>query len=261
MAVGQFGIDTDMIINTKRERLRERQAKTPNAAVVALADMQQRPRPILNVVTGGETTAVIGRIMQEEIYDPVGMALRYARAGIDAIAFFTDAQVYGNGLEDMLLVARAMQCPIISQDFILDGYHVAEARAAGASALTLYASVLDPLTLRRTVSLTQRWRMTAIVQIENEDHLHYVRDLSPHVVAVGTLDESDTAADLELLRKLRPLIPYNIHCMLLDPLSTLDEVAEAVSMGVDAIIVDERLLGNPEITRQLYERINPKFPS
>ncbi|HEX2621676.1 MAG TPA: hypothetical protein VHL11_16075 [Phototrophicaceae bacterium] len=261
MTVSRFGIDTENIVNTKRDRLYERKLKTPNAAVIALADMQQRPRPILNIVTGGETIAIIGRIMHEEIYDPVGMALRYARAGVDAISFFTDGQIYGNGLEDMLLVTRAVQRPILSQDFILDEYHVAEARAAGASALTLYSSVLDPVALRRTVSLTQRWRMTAIVQIETKEQIEHIHELSPHVVAIGTLDERDTESDMELLRILRPLIPYNIHCMLLDPLATIENVKKAIDLGVDAIIVDDRLLGHAESASQLFECVRSHVKS
>jgi indole-3-glycerol phosphate synthase len=255
MAVRQFDIDTDAIVAAKRERLRERQIKTPSAAVIALAEMQQRPRPVLNIVTGGQAITLIGQINYGEIYDPVGTALRYARVGVDAVAFFTDQQVYQHGLEDMLLVSRAIKYPIISQDFILDGYHVAEARAAGASALTLYASILDSVTLRRTVSLTQRWRMTAIVQVENREQLEYARDLSPHVVAVGQLHERDASRSLQLLADLRPQIPYNFHCMLLHSLSTMDQVSQALDLGVDAIMVDAQILDHPAERQRLLERL------
>lgn len=254
MAVGQFDIDTDAIITAKRERLLERQNKTPSAAVIALAEMQQRPRPILNIVTGGQSITVIGQIRYAEIYDPVGAALRQARAGIDAVAFLTDQQVYTQGLEDMLLVSRAIKYPILSQDYILDSYHVAEARASGASALTLYASILDEVTLRRTVSLTQRWRMTAIVQVENREQLVYTRELSPHVIAVGSVHDSNIRHNFDLLAQLRPTIPYNFHCMLLNSLSTLDEAAEALSLGVDAMIVEEALLTNPMFKERIRER-------
>lgn len=256
MTVKQFDTDTETIIAAKQKRLQERQAKTPNAAVVALAEMQQRPRPVLNIATGGETIAVIAHITHDEIYDPVGLALRYARVGVDAISFFTDSQVYDNGLNDLLLVSRAVALPIISQDFILDGYHVAEARAAGASALTLYASLLDRVKLRQAVSLTQRWQMTAILQIEREDQFDLVREVSPHVVAVGTLSEYDTTSDVELLRRLRPYIPYNMHCMLLDRLATVEDVEAALALGVDALILDDRLLGQPDTVRAIYDRVH-----
>lgn len=253
----------DDIVTAKHESLLERQKKTPLAAVVALAEMQQRPSPILNIVTGGETVTVIGQIAYAEIYDPVGAALRYTRAGVDAISFFTDSQLYTSGLEDLLLVSRATSVPIILQDYILNGYHVAEARAAGASALTLYTSILDDQALHNTVSLTQRWRMAAILQIQTEADLRYVRELSPHVVAVGTPRTTDTGNDLTLLHHLRSQITYNVHCMLLDCLQTLDEVYAAVEMGVDAIIVDDRILAHKDLTNKMMEYIRshktPRF--
>lgn len=260
MTVERFTVDTTTIIATKREKLRERQTKTPTAAVIALADMQMRPRPVLNIVTGGESIAVIGAIAYSEIYDPVGMALRYTRLGVDAVAFFTDSSLYENGFEDLLLVSRAIKSPVISQDYILDGYHVAEARASGASALTLYASVLDQTTLRRVVSLTQRWRMTALVQVENETQIDFVRTLSPHMIAVGSISDHSFDTNLALFERLRPTIPYNMKCMLHCTLSTLDQVAAILKFGVDAILVDEQILAHVALTDHLYQLVDQHSP-
>ncbi|MBC8100414.1 MAG: hypothetical protein H7Y11_13300 [Armatimonadetes bacterium] len=247
----------DTIIAAKRERLQERRAKTPTAAVWALAEMQTPPHPALSMVTGGETIAVIGQITYGEVYDPVGAAMRYVRAGVDAVALLTDSPTYYSGLEDMPLVARAIKCPILYQDYLLDGYHVTEARAAGASAVTLYASVLNPLDLRRALSLAQRWRMTTLMQVETEAHMQQVRELSPHIVMIGSPDTPDFAHDLALFKHLRPSVPYNTHCMLLRCLTTLDEVTAAVAVEVDAVIVNDALLSDPAIATQFYKLIAP----
>ncbi len=258
MSIEQLDIDTNAIITAKLERLSLRQEKTPSAAVIALADMQSLPHPILNVVTNGESVTVIGQITYTEVYDPVGVALRYRRAGAQAAAFLTDQQVYYQGLEDMLLVARGVELPVVCQDFILNEYHVAEARAAGAAALTLYASILDAADLRRTVSITQRWRMSAIVQIENATQLAQVRSLSPHVVSVGKPLSFDIDADLATLANLRSQIPHNTQVMLLNRLPTLEHVAAALRLRVDAIVVDEMLLSTPEKKLQLFEMLGHK---
>lgn len=239
------------ILVNKRAQLQQRQARTPMAAVVALAEMQQRPLSILNRVTGGSEICILGSIRRTEIYDPVGSALRYKRLGVDGLTLYTDDDLYGDGLEDLLLVTRAVNVPVISFDYVLDGYHVAEARAAGASALTMYAALLDDLTLRRTVSLTQRWRMTAILQIDREAHIEHLRTLSPHVTAVGNPLEPSASNDLDLLRRLRASIPYNVHYMPLHPLTTLTQVAEAVEIGVDAFTCSASLLKNAAVMNQV----------
>ena len=255
MTIEKFNIDTADIIAAKHEHLRERQAKTPSAAVIALADMQKFPIPVLNVVTGGDGITVIGRVTFQKIYDPVGTGLRYIRAGATAISFFTDEQIYRKGLDDLLLVSRGIKRPVIYQDYILDEYHVAEARAAGAAALTLYASILSPSMLRLTVSLTLRWRMTAIVQVQNSEQLAIARDVSPHVISVGDPNIPDPQHSLALLADLRASIPYNTRVMLQTPLSSLEEVAQAKDLAVDAILVDERLLMHRTQAKALAELV------
>jgi indole-3-glycerol phosphate synthase len=239
----------------KREQLRQRQARTPMAAMIALAEMQERPLPILNMVTDRHEVCILGSIQRTDIYDPVGLALKYQRLGTDGLTLFTDDDLESDGLEDLLLVTRAARMPVISYDYILDGYHVAEARAAGASALTAYASLLDDVAVRRIVSLIQRWRMTAILQIDHESHIGHLRTTSPHVTAVGDPHEQDPDLDLRLLRQLRPSIPYNIHCMPLHPLTSLLQVREALKLGVDALNCAASLLKDAEMIVEIRAAI------
>lgn len=241
MSTDNLVTDLETILAAKRQFLTERRAKTPIAAVIALADMQRRPHPILNTVTNGSQVTLIGQITHSDTYDPVSATLGYIREGMDAVSLFTDQTIYRRGLDDLMLVARGVNIPVISQDYILDEYHVVEARAAGASALVLCASVLDHATLRQVVTATQRWRMTAIVQVENEDELLYAQSLSPHVIAFGTTSPMSGSDSIEAMRSLRQKIDYNIRCMILNCLETLEEVKAAVDLGVDAVVVSEKI--------------------
>jgi indole-3-glycerol phosphate synthase len=250
----------DELVAQKRAQLKERQARTPMAAILALAEMQDRPLPILNMVTEQHEVCILGSIQRTEIYDPVGMALKFQRVGVDGLTLYTDDDISADGLEDLLLVNRAVGVPVISYDYILDGYHVAEARSAGASALTTYAALLDEVAVRRIVSLTQRWRMTAILQIDQPAHVQHLRTASPHVTAVGNPYDPDPARGLQLLQKLRPLIPYNIHCMPLHPLATLAQVAEALELGVDAFSCSASLLKDAATIEQIRTAIQTTHP-
>lgn len=259
MTLPHVELDTEDILAKKRQQLQLRQGKTPNAAVVALAEMQRRPFPVLNYVTGGEMVTLIGQVAYTETYDPVGASLKFVRAGVDAIAFFTDKQVYGKGLDDLLLVSRGVKRPVVSVDYVLNEYHVTEFRAAGAAALTLYASVLDAVALRRAVSVTQRWRMAAIVQVENREQLTFATSLSPHVISVGDPQQADPDQDLKLLDELRNYIPRFTQVMPLHSFNALRQVREALDIGVDALIVGESLISTPENTAELMALVKPHY--
>lgn len=246
--------DTQAVLSAKQERLEDRRRKTPSAAVVALADMQKLPHPILNIVTAGEELTVIGQVAYEETYDPVGTALHHARAGVDAVAFFSDSRVYSHGLDDLLLLSRGIKLPVIYQNFVLDEYHVAEARAAGAAALTLYASIVSPTVLRSIVSVTQRWRMTAILQIEKEEHISFIEMLSPHVVSVGNPYKRDTLEDIKTLSNIRHKIPSYVQVMLLGCLRTEEELQLALDLEVDAVTLDKQLIDKPDVMQELLKQ-------
>lgn len=254
------------IITSKRAALAQRKAKTPIEALRALASMQSRPNPILSTVPDpNEPVLIIGQVKHtlsgngQVVYDPVGTALRYAHKGVDVLALFTDEIVYENGLDDLMFVSRAVDLPVISQDYVLDEYQVIEARAAGASALVLSAAVLDNPTLRALVSDTQRNRMTAIIQVHNLGEMQYALSLSPHVIAISSDNPytPEIELDLEMTRRMRDMIPGHVRVMIMENLTTLSQVEIVASLGVDAMMVSENLIEtarNAHTLREAFQR-------
>ena len=248
----------EVVIAAKRQALAERKSRTPIEAVRALASMQKRPQPVLNTVTADAQVVLIGQIKylppqnnSTLDYDPVAAALRYAKVGIEAISLLTDETLYQGGLDDLVLVSRAVTVPVISQDFILDEYQIVEARAAGASALILTSAVLEPPLLRTLVSATQRNRMTAIVEIHTPEELEYALRLSPYVIGISNCDPWTHEYTDDNISRLRPLIPPNVNVMGTDGLGTLDEIERVVRLGVHALNVRETVLDDPEQLIQL----------
>jgi indole-3-glycerol phosphate synthase len=257
----------NMIIAAKRLALEERKARTPMDAMRALASMQERPSPILSTVSDAdEPMIIIGQVKHavsnsgHVVYDPVGAALRFTHKNVDAISLFTDEIIYENGLDDLMLVARAVDLPVISQDYVLDTYEIVEARAAGASALVLSAAVLDNESLRRLTSDTQRNRMTAIVAVHNEEELRYALSLSPHVIGLSSDNPftPEIELDLESTRRLRDMIPNHIRVMVMEKLRTVEDFELIASLDVDAIMVDEQFLDRTKNATHLYDKLGQR---
>lgn len=255
------------IIAAKRLALAERKARTPIEAVRALASMQNRPSPILStVVDADEPVIIIGQVKHNVadnghvVYDPVGAALRLAHRGVDAISLFTDQIIYENGLDDLMLVSRAVDLPVISQDYVLDSYEIVEARAAGASALVLSAAILDNDTLRRLISDTQRNRMVAIVEVHNEDELRCALELSPHVIGLSSDNPftPEIELDLNATRRLRDMIPNHIRVMVMEKLRRLEDFELIASLDIDAIMVDEHFLDLTRSATHLHTRLGQR---
>lgn len=235
----------DAIIAAKRDALARRKSRTPIEAVRALASMQKRPQPILNTVTEAPAVMLIGQISYtldaDGAYDPVALALRFMREGLDAINLFTDEVIYDGGLNDLTHVARAVRFPVISQDYIVDEYQVVEARAAGAAALILHAGIVDAAALWSLVSAVQRNRMTAIIHVDNRDQLDQALTLAPQVIALG----GDLIDGLDALCAMRTVIPRPTYVLLSHPLETLADVAAAATIQPDAVLISPELIKLP----------------
>lgn len=259
MATKELVPQLDVILAAKRQYLSERKATTPIEAVRALASMQKRPQPVLSAIPHQAPILVLGQVkyaaperrMPGNSYDPVALAMRHIHAGADAIALYTDETLYQGGLDDLVLVSRALNSPVISQDFVLDEYQIVEARAAGASGLVLYAELLTQQALRNLVSATQRNRMTAIVEVNNHDELDYALSLSPYVIGLSRHDLRTGKMQPAPLAEMRARIPGNIRVMMTDALCSMEDVRMAASLRVDAVILAEELLQDESLMRQV----------
>jgi len=261
MATGSLQVNRDIILATRKQYLAERKHVTPMDAIMALAAMQNRPPNVLNTATDGEQVVVIGQIRLAETYDPVLAALRYVRAGTDAVSFYTDHTIYTRDLDDLLMVSRGVKkVPVIFQNYIFDEYGVISARASGAAALVGYSAVLTQPVLRRVISMTQRYKMTAILQVNSMAHLETIYELSPHVVSIGDPESENVDSALKMLKAFQPHIPNYCQIMLSNTLHTIEEVQMAIEAGVQAVIVSDEVYSTPakiEKMKSLVMRGNP----
>ncbi len=242
---------TQEIIVAKRDRLAQRKAHTPLDAMRALAGMRQRPEPILSTVTNDGHVILLGQIRYgTPAYDPVTLGLRYANAGLDGITLFTDNRIYDGGINDLALLTRAVTIPVILQNYIFDEYQVVEARAAGASALTLVARLLDQSALGALLSATHRNRMTAIVRVQNADELPAVLEVCPPVIEIGKRDDDSGTLDLQHIESLRAQIPSTCRVFFYNRLRSFDEAAALAPLKPNAVLIHPQLLAQDQsITR------------
>ncbi len=243
MATGSLQVNRDIILATKKQQLKQQKKSTPIDAVLALAQMQARPGSILSYSSDRNEITLIAKITRHAIYDPVTSALHCLFNGANAISFFTDHSIYDHALDDLLMLARAVpDVAVMYQNYCMDEYEVMAARASGASAMFLYSSLVEKEQLRRIVSMAQRWKMSTIVQVTNEDEFQHALTLSPHALAFGDNLSSNIAATVEDLKAVQELIPAYTRVCLTHTIHSLDELHVALQAPVDALIIDELLL-------------------
>jgi indole-3-glycerol phosphate synthase len=256
MATRELIPHLDLIAAARKHYVSERKAQTPIEAVRALASMQKRPLPVLTAIPTDEQTPITlvaqVRVAPGDGRELESLAQHLAAAGADALALFTDQDLEPHGLDDLVMLTRTVNLPVIGQDVIVDEYQIVEARAAGASALVIRASTIDNNLLRTLVSTTQRNRMTAIVEVNNLEEVAYAQSLSPYVIAISRIDAWSGEASLIPASELRSAISGNTRVILAESLATIEDVQAAVDLQVDAVIVEPDLLLSPLHKAELH---------
>ncbi|MEZ4445766.1 MAG: bifunctional indole-3-glycerol-phosphate synthase TrpC/phosphoribosylanthranilate isomerase TrpF [Polyangiaceae bacterium] len=139
-------------------------------------------------------------------FDPTAIATRYAPFA-DAISVLCDTPYFGGDLAHLALVRDAAPQPVLCKDFVVDPYQVDEARAHGADAILLMASVLDQPTLARCHARCRALGMGALVEVHDADELDRAIALGAEVIGINNRNLADLSIDLTTTERLAASVP------------------------------------------------------
>jgi len=190
---------------------------------------------------------------------PVEMARRYAEAGAVAISVLTEERYFQGSLLDLWAIRQALPDgpPLLRKDFLLDPYHIYEARAYGADAVLLIAAILEGQALKELIALAAALDMAALVEVHDEEELSRALEAGARVIGINNRDLHTLRTDLSITRRLLPLIPQDRLIVSESGIRRREEVAELQALGVRAILVGEALVTAPDPVARIRELLGP----
>ena len=140
---------------------------------------------------------------------PVGALAQAYAAHADAMSVLCDAPFFGGGypllrrvrhMMDSVIHKPARPLPLLAKDFVIDPEQLLEARAAGADAVLLMASVLDPAELSELAAEAARLGLAALVETHDEAEIEVALSLGAPLVGVNSRDLRSLEIDLPRAR-------------------------------------------------------------
>jgi indole-3-glycerol phosphate synthase len=175
--------------------------------------------------------------------DPASHATAYAEAGASAISVLTDGPFFGGSLEDLAAVAARVALPVLRKDFILDPLQIAEARAAGASAVLLIVRALAPQRLRELAGAAQEWGLATLVEVHDRGELEVALRSDAAVIGVNSRNLDTFGIDIEAAWSLLGQIPSDRIAIAESGLTTEADVRRAAAAGADGVLIGTALSG------------------
>jgi indole-3-glycerol phosphate synthase len=179
--------------------------------------------------------------------DPAEVARAYASGGAAAISVLTDRDYFGGSLDALPAVRAAVALPAIRKDFLIDPLQLWEARGAGADAVLLIARILDDSLLGELLGLAAELRMDALVEVHTADELSRVLDAGATLVGVNNRDLAVFRTDLDLSVRLASQVPGEVTLVAESGIHTPEDVDRMGAAGVDAVLVGEALMRQPDL--------------
>lgn len=201
------------IIARKWEEIAERKQHTSIADLQALIQQQDQPRgfvqSIANKIVAGQS-GVIAEIKKaspskgviREHFVPAELARSYELGGAACLSVLTDVDFF-QGSDSYLQQARAAtNLPVIRKDFLVDEYHIYEARALGADCVLLIVAALEAAKLKELNLLAHELGMDVLVEVHDERELDLALQLPNKLVGINNRNLHTFEVSLDTTYKL-----------------------------------------------------------
>jgi len=248
----------ERILVAKRREMEEARAVLPLADVKAQVDdappvrdfyaalregAQPRPRFIAEIKRRSPSGGDI-----RPRANAVEIAQQYMLNGAAAISVLTDVEFFGGSLIDLVAVRAGTRLPILRKDFVIDPYMVWRARAAGADAVLLIVTALEPDTLVELAALVAELGMVSLIEVHSQKELEQAMQLdpAPRIIGVNHRDLRTFEMDMTLAARLRKQLPAEVAVVAESGIKTTEDVRHMGEAGCDAVLVGETLMRAPD---------------
>jgi len=247
----------ERIVAAKRLEIQQAKQSRPEPALREMIASAPRPRgffpalakpgPIRLIAEVKKASPSAGLIRAD--FDPIKIAQTYEDHGASCISVLTDEQFFQGCLQYLVEVRSAVKLPVLRKDFIIDSYQLVEARAAGADAVLLIAECLDDCSLRKLHNETIELGMAPLVELYDPANLPRVLEAGATLIGVNNRNLHNFEVNLEQTLQLRKEIPDECVCVGESGIKTRADAELLEQAGVDAMLVGESLMRQPDIGR------------
>jgi len=243
----------DTIVKDAAADLSRRKRERPLSSLESMPGFERTPLPLeealriksLSIIAEIKRKSPSKGRLRDDFYVDV-IARSYAAAGAAAISVLTEENHFEGHLSHITMVRASVDLPVLRKDFLVDPYQLVEARAYGADAVLLIATLLDQNHLQELLAAATELELSCLVELYDESELDQI-DLDL-VSILGVNNRNLHTFDVDVTRAPRLLahVPDKIVRVAESGLSTGQNLAEMHRCGIDAVLIGEALISKSD---------------
>ena len=189
------------------------------------------------------------------ILDPAALAFEYQAGGAHAISVLTEQRRFGGSLDDLKAIRAAVEVPLLRKDFIVSGYQLWEARAAGADLVLLIVAALDQEALVSLIERTLSLGMTPLVEVHDAAEVPRAVQAGASVIGVNARNLHTLEVDREQFAAVAPLIPSNCIKIAESGVRGPHDLVAYANLGANAVLVGETLVTDKDPRSAVHDLV------
>jgi len=250
------------ILADTREQLIRRKQTTPPAFLESLPSFSAPTLSLAESLRSGPISVIAeikkaspskGEICRNFNVEDVTRA--YTTGGADAISVLTEPLHFQGSLEYLAKARQVTDVPLLRKDFIFDPYQIVEARAYGADAVLLIATMLDPVQLHDLHQAAADMDLECLVEVYHADELETLDLDAIKLLGVNNRDLRTFEVDISHSVRLFKQVPESIVRVSESGLSTGDNLAFLELNGINAALMGQTFMRNIEPGRILRQTL------
>lgn len=245
------------ILAVKAQEVADARSVKPLAIIRAEAERAGVTRDFVGAVRGkiaAGQAAVIAEIKKvspskgvlRADFHPAEIAQSYARHGAACLSVLTDEQFFQGSVAYLQQARGACALPVLRKDFMLDEYHIYQARAMGADAILLIASALDLAQMQAFEALAHSLGMAVLVEVHDGAELDAALQLTTPLIGVNNRNLRTFGVSLQTTLDLLPRMPHGRIVVTESGILNAADVQLMRGHHVHAFLVGEAFMRAPD---------------
>lgn len=190
--------------------------------------------------------------------DAAETARTYCNGGAAAISILTDEQFFKGSLDDLVKVRKTVDIPVLRKDFTISDYQIYEAAAYEADAVLLIVRILSDAQIAEYLSLCQRLKLTALVEVYDKEDAHRVADTSAALIGINNRNLATFKTNVNHALEIADLLGHHQTPVIASGIFSADDLAPYLRKNINAFLVGESLVRAQNTEQFLRKLVSSK---
>jgi indole-3-glycerol phosphate synthase len=145
---------------------------------------------------------------------------------------------------------------MLRKDFIIDPFQVYEARAAGADAILLIASILEPQQIVDLAGIARSVHLDVLLEVHDEAEMEIACSTDIGLIGVNNRNLRSFVTDLGTTERLARMLPAGRLLVAESGINSRADIERLQAGGAGAFLVGESLMREEDIGAKLQELLS-----